>query len=95
MWPWLAKLAVHGSGIAITFARTETKGFQREVWGKASALLFLYGRPHFYRDGKRAKGNSGGPVVLIGYGAEGRNRLWKSQHPTKLLLGALVTEWER
>ncbi len=48
-WEWLAKLAAHGSGIALIFARTETEGFVREVWGKADAVMFLHGRLHFHR----------------------------------------------
>lgn len=67
---WLAKLADHGNGIAISFARTETRAFFDHVWPKASALLFIKGRLHFYRpDGIRAKANAGGPSVLIAYGA--------------------------
>lgn len=39
------------------------------VWGCASAVRFLCGRPHFHRpDGTRAKGNSGGPIALVAYG---------------------------
>lgn len=73
---WLDKLADHGDGIAVIFARTETAMFFEHVWGKASALLFLKGRPHFYKsDGTRAKGNSGGPVVLVAYGEECAGRL--------------------
>ena len=46
---WIKKLAEHGNGIALIFARTETKGFQKEVFGKANAILFLKGRIRFYR----------------------------------------------
>src|SRR5262245_22787269 len=31
---WLGKLARHGDGIAICFARTETRAFFANVWGK-------------------------------------------------------------
>lgn len=73
---WLAKLAAHGNGIALVFARTETRMFFEHVWPKADALLFLKGRPHFYRPcGTRAKGNSGGPVVLIAYGQQNATAL--------------------
>ncbi len=66
---WLKKLAAHGDGIALVFARTETRMFIDHVWGKADGLLFLANRPHFhYSDGTRAKGNSGGPLMLIAYG---------------------------
>lgn len=66
---WLHKLARHGKGTALVFARTETEMFFDHVWGKASAILFLEGRLHFhYPDGKRAEANAGGPSCLIAYG---------------------------
>ena len=66
---WLARMAEHNNGIALTFARTETRMFFSEVWHKASALLFIEGRLHFHHvDGTRAKANAGGPSVLIAYG---------------------------
>lgn len=66
---WLKRLADHGNGIALVFARTETRMFFEHVWPKAKALLFLEGRLHFhYVDGQRAPANSGGPSVLIAYG---------------------------
>jgi hypothetical protein len=68
-WDWLSKLADHGEGTALIFARTETAGFVREVWGKANGLLFLHGRLNFhYPDGTRAVANSGAPSVLVAYG---------------------------
>lgn len=68
---WLNKLAEHGQGIALIFARTETKMFFKEVWPKASAVLFLEGRLYFhYVDGTKAKANSGAPSVLVAYGFE-------------------------
>ena len=79
-WKWLKKLAQHGNGIAMVFARTETKMFFKYVWPTASAVLFIEGRLHFYRlDGLRAKGNSGGPSVLIAYGDYNAIRLKKSK----------------
>lgn len=69
-WAWLAKLAAHpGGGIALIFARTETAGFVREVWGKAAGILFLHGRLHFHHaDGTRAAANSGAPSCIVAYG---------------------------
>lgn len=75
---WLAAMAEHDNGIALVFARTETKAFFQYVWPKASALLFLRGRLTFnYPDGStpRNGANSGGPSVLIGYGSEAEKRL--------------------
>lgn len=75
-WKWLAKLAEHGDGIALVFARTETAGFVREVWGKATGILFLHGRLHFhFPDGERASANSGAPSVLVAYGEWAAGRL--------------------
>lgn len=66
---WLAKLARHGCGTALIFARTETAMFFDHVWSKATAVLFLEGRLHFhYPDGRRAEANAGGPSCLIAYG---------------------------
>ena len=87
---WLARLAAHpDGGIALVFARTETRIFWDEVWKKATALLFLMGRPHFYQHGERAKGNSGGPVCLVGYGQIATRRL-----ATTRLRGAYISFWE-
>lgn len=73
---WLEKLADHGTGTALTFARTETRVFREQVWERATALKFLYGRLFFYRpDGTRAAHNSGGPSVLIAYGDDDAQRL--------------------
>jgi hypothetical protein len=68
-WVWLRKLADHGRGTALVFARTETAGFVDAVWRRATALLFLHGRLYFHRpDGTRAAANSGAPSVLVAYG---------------------------
>lgn len=40
---WLSKLADHGNGIAIVFARTETRDWLRHIWNRADAILFLHG----------------------------------------------------
>jgi len=89
-WAWLDKLSRHGNGIALMFARTETSGFVSEVWSKADALLFLFGRLYFYHpDGSRARGNSGGPSVLIAYGEEAKERLSRCR-----MDGAFVSQWE-
>jgi hypothetical protein len=68
---WLARLADHGNGIALVFARTETRWFIDQVWNRADAVKFLHGRLHFhYPDGRRAEANAGAPSVLIAYGPE-------------------------
>ncbi len=73
---WLEKLADHGNGIALIFARTETEMFFEQVWKRADCLLFLKGRLHFHRiDGSRAEFNAGAPSVLVGYGKEAYCRM--------------------
>lgn len=82
MKAWLNRLALHGNGIALVFARTETKAFFSHAWPYASAMLFLRGRLTFhYPDGRapRNGANSGGPSVLIGYGDEAERRLMMCQ----------------
>lgn len=68
---WLKKLADHGNGIALIFARIETAMFFDYVWDRASAILFLRGRLHFHKpDGARAIGKATAPSCLVAYGQE-------------------------
>lgn len=68
---WLARLAAHGNGIALIFARTETAAWQEHVWAAARGVMFLFGRLHFHHaDGSRAPANSGAPSALVAYGPE-------------------------
>lgn len=94
---WLSKLAAHGNGIALTFARTETEAFHRTVWQRSDALLFLEGRLFFHvaeemtftqggreivvPKGGRAPANGGAPSVLAGYGADCADILAESGLP--------------
>lgn len=73
---WLNKLANHsGGGLALVFARTETRTFFDAVWGKASAIYFLKGRIRFCTpDGLQADA-AGSPSVLIAYGDRERQAL--------------------
>lgn len=89
--PWMARLAEHGDGIALVFARCETRWWFEHVWPHASALLFLAGRLTFHRpDGKPSKAghNSGGPSVLVAYGAGNAFTLERSALP-----GAFTKAW--
>lgn len=79
---WLNLLSEHGNGIALIFARTETQMFFEHVWNKASSLLFLEGRLHFYDiNGIKAKANAGAPSVLIAYGNKNVDSLEQSDLP--------------
>ncbi|TAL65864.1 MAG: adenine methyltransferase [Burkholderiaceae bacterium] len=66
---WLKRLADHGDGMALIFARTETTMFFEHIWSRADAVLFLRGRLHFHHvGGTRAAVNAGAPSVLAAYG---------------------------
>jgi hypothetical protein len=70
---WLRRLAKHGQGTALTFARTETRWFWETVWRATAArgALFFEGRLYFHRqNGERAAANAGAPSVLVAYGAD-------------------------
>ena len=87
---WLQRLADHGNGIALIFARTETEMFFSQVWRRADALLFIEGRLYFYHvDGKKAEANSGAPSVLIAYGKENKARLREAN-----IKGAYIEDWK-
>lgn len=65
---WLQKLAQHGNGIALVFARTDTLWFHT-IAVHADAVCFLVGRIAFI-DGKtgRKAGNSGCGSMLLAWG---------------------------
>lgn len=67
---WLEKLKFHGNGIALIFARTETKCFFQHIWNDADAILFVKGRIKFYHVSGVQGGTPGAPSVFIAYGKE-------------------------
>jgi hypothetical protein len=77
---WLERMAMHGNGIALIFARTETDMFFKFVWDHATSILFIRGRLFFHRvNGERSKANSGAPSVLIAYGKKADMKIRISQ----------------
>jgi len=79
---WLSKMANHNNGIALIFARTETKMFFDYGWDRSSSMLFIKDRLYFYHvNGTKASNNSGAPSVLIGYGEMAKERLKLSKIP--------------
>lgn len=65
---WIHKLAAHGNGMTLIFARTETLGFHYEVWDKADAIFFFKGRLKFhYVDGTQGL-SANAPSCLVAYG---------------------------
>lgn len=66
---FMEKMALHGNGIGLTFARTETKAFQNYVFPFADSIMFIDKRINFYDiNGIRSKSDGGAPSVLISYG---------------------------
>jgi hypothetical protein len=67
--PWMRRMANHGIGTALIFARTETELFFETVWKQATAILFLRGRLYFHHsNGTKASANAGAPSCLVAYG---------------------------
>lgn len=65
---WLNRMALHGNGIALIPAATETETFFRFVWGVAAGVLFIETRPYFCTPlGDYASFNSGAPMCLVAY----------------------------
>lgn len=87
---WIAKAADEGNGNAIVLlhARTEA-GWFMPVWRYAACILFLHDRIRFCRpDGSQQPHNSGAPPILVAFGEEAAQRLYRPG-----LAGSLVTRW--
>lgn len=78
---FLKRMADHGNGIALIFARTETKAFQQHCWARSHGMLFMAGRVKFRLPGGGVSGPAGAPSVLIAYGPENLQALRQSQIP--------------
>jgi len=84
---WLARLAEHGNGIALIFARTETAAFFNHIWPKADAIMFLKGRLTFYSaNGRPAKRSAGSPSCLVAYGKQNIETLLSCSLEGKILI---------
>lgn len=75
---WIEKLKIHGNGIALIFARTETRLFFQHIWYDANAVLFVKGRIKFYHVSGIQGGTPGAPSVFIAYGKENAEALKNS-----------------
>jgi hypothetical protein len=78
MEKWIEKLKIHGNGIALIFARTETKCFFNHIWDDADAVLFVKGRIKFYNLEGKQMGTPGSPSIFIAYGKFNAMALEKS-----------------
>lgn len=64
---WLDRLANHGRGVALVFARTETKWAQK-ILPRASSVFFPSGRLKFHRRDGSIAGNAGAPSMFLAFG---------------------------
>lgn len=64
---WLGKLAAHGDGLALVFARTDTAWFQRTAT-EATALCFIGGRLRFHRPDGTPGATAPSPSLLVAFG---------------------------
>lgn len=83
---WIAKLAEHGNGIALIFARTDAAVFHDQIFNRAQALLFLRSRLRFHlRDGRPAPTTAPAPSVLVAYGRRNAQALRRCALPGKII----------
>lgn len=75
---WLRRLADHGNGVALVFARTETAWFFDAVWQRAAAVFFFLGRVAFYHVTGEQGDAAGAPSVLVAYGSDNVRALMES-----------------
>jgi len=75
---WLHKLQAHGNGIALVFARTDTRWFASAA-NSASVICFITRRVSFYK-GNKTERNGIPPAgsMLIAYGEQTRQAVIKS-----------------
>lgn len=73
---WVRRLSEHGHGIALIFARVETKLWHDFIFPTMDGLVFPRSRISFHRpDGSLPKSSSGAPSAIIAWGNDERSRL--------------------
>lgn len=83
---WMERLADHKSGIALIFARTETRGFHDCIWKKANAVFFFKGRLKFYHVTGEEGGAANAPSCLVSYSVADTDSIAKSGLDGKLVI---------
>ena len=74
---WMDKLAQHGNGIALIFARVDTKWFHRTVFNNpnATSMVISDGRLKFCRHDGRQENPAPVGSVFVAYGKKADSRL--------------------
>ena len=75
---WLEKMALHGCGTSLIYARTETRWFHDYIWDAADAVFFPKGRIQFkLPNGMDYKGSPGTGSCLVAYGPKDADKLFE------------------
>lgn len=75
---WIDRLVTHGNGVALWFAKTETRAFM-SIFDTATALFFIEGRLRFHLpNGALAPDRAKAPSVLCAWGEENADALAES-----------------
>lgn len=75
---WMKRMADHDDGVALIFARTETKWWQDYVFGSASSVLFLRGRVRFVKPDGTVGASAPAPSALVAYGDWADEAIWSA-----------------
>lgn len=76
---WLLRMAQHGRGTALVLASTGTRWFHECVFNGATAILFMKGRPYFYRSDCLTRLKLMRDSVLVAYGGNDADLLLAAQ----------------
>ena len=82
---WIDKLADHGNGIALIFARTETIGFHQHIWAKANGIFFFKGRLAFADINGLTGDVANAPSCLVSYSEDDNEIIKKAQFNGKFI----------
>ena len=74
---FVTKLAEHGNGIALLYARCDNKMFFEQIFNRATSIKFLCGRIQFIRPDGSKGDQPGCGSILVAYGDE-CNQILKS-----------------
>ncbi len=76
---WMERLSEHQCGIALIFARTETRGFHRTIWDKAHSVFFFKGRLKFFHVTGQRGGTANAPSCLVSYSEADTSVIMRAQ----------------
>ncbi len=75
---WMEKLAAHGHGLALIFARTETIGFHAQIWKRDHAVFFFLGRINFFHVDGTESDRANAPSCIVSYSPADTESIQKS-----------------